>query len=41
VIEPTPDNLRYLQTKAERMGHELPGLKGTLVNGTERLEEPV
>ena len=36
VIEPTPDNLRYLQTKAERMGHELPGLQGL-----ERLEEPV
>ena len=28
VIEPTPDNLRYLQTKAERMGHDLPGLDG-------------
>jgi 3,4-dihydroxy 2-butanone 4-phosphate synthase/GTP cyclohydrolase II len=36
VIEPTPDNLRYLQTKAERMGHDLPGLKGI-----ERLEEHV
>ena len=36
VIEPTPDNLRYLQTKAERMGHDLPGL-----NGTERVEEHV
>jgi 3,4-dihydroxy 2-butanone 4-phosphate synthase/GTP cyclohydrolase II len=34
VIEPTPDNLRYLQTKAERMGHDLPGL-----NGSDRLEE--
>lgn len=44
VIEPTPDNLRYLQTKAERMGHDLPGLNGPLVNdplanGTDRLEE--
>jgi 3,4-dihydroxy 2-butanone 4-phosphate synthase/GTP cyclohydrolase II len=26
IIEPTEDNLRYLQTKAERMGHELPDL---------------
>jgi 3,4-dihydroxy 2-butanone 4-phosphate synthase/GTP cyclohydrolase II len=26
IIEPTPDNLRYLQTKAERMGHDLPDL---------------
>ena len=26
VIEPTADNLRYLQTKAERMGHDLPNL---------------
>ncbi|HUQ00658.1 MAG TPA: bifunctional 3,4-dihydroxy-2-butanone-4-phosphate synthase/GTP cyclohydrolase II [Aeromicrobium sp.] len=26
IIEPTADNLRYLQTKAERMGHDLPGL---------------
>jgi 3,4-dihydroxy 2-butanone 4-phosphate synthase/GTP cyclohydrolase II len=34
VIEPTPDNLRYLQTKAERMGHDLPGL-----NGAGRVEE--
>lgn len=34
VIEPTPDNLRYLQTKAERMGHDLPGL-----DRTARLEE--
>ncbi|MGJ9412184.1 bifunctional 3,4-dihydroxy-2-butanone-4-phosphate synthase/GTP cyclohydrolase II [Aeromicrobium sp. CF4.19] len=25
-IEPTPENIRYLQTKAERMGHDLPGL---------------
>jgi 3,4-dihydroxy 2-butanone 4-phosphate synthase/GTP cyclohydrolase II len=25
VIEPTQDNLRYLLTKAERMGHDLPG----------------
>ncbi len=25
-IEPTVDNLRYLQTKAERMGHDLPDL---------------
>ncbi len=25
-IEPTPDNLRYLRTKAERMGHDLPHL---------------
>src|SRR5680860_736639 len=25
-IEPTADNLRYLQTKAERMGHDLPNL---------------
>jgi 3,4-dihydroxy 2-butanone 4-phosphate synthase/GTP cyclohydrolase II len=25
-IAPTGDNLRYLQTKAERMGHQLPGL---------------
>ena len=27
VIAPTPDNLRYLQTKAARMGHDLPDLK--------------
>ena len=26
IIEPTEDNLRYLQTKAERMGHDLPDL---------------
>jgi 3,4-dihydroxy 2-butanone 4-phosphate synthase/GTP cyclohydrolase II len=26
IIEPTDDNLRYLQTKAERMGHDLPDL---------------
>jgi 3,4-dihydroxy 2-butanone 4-phosphate synthase / GTP cyclohydrolase II len=26
IIEPTNDNLRYLQTKAERMGHDLPDL---------------
>lgn len=26
VIAPTTDNLRYLQTKAARMGHDLPGL---------------
>lgn len=25
-IEPTPENIRYLQTKAERMGHDLPDL---------------
>lgn len=25
-IEPTTESLRYLQTKAERMGHDLPGL---------------
>ena len=27
VIAPTSDNLRYLQTKAARMGHDLPDLK--------------
>ncbi len=26
VVRPTVDNLRYLQTKAERMGHDLPNL---------------
>ncbi|MCW2749803.1 MAG: bifunctional 3,4-dihydroxy-2-butanone-4-phosphate synthase/GTP cyclohydrolase [Aeromicrobium sp.] len=26
LIAPTDDSLRYLQTKAERMGHDLPGL---------------
>ncbi|GAA2069790.1 bifunctional 3,4-dihydroxy-2-butanone-4-phosphate synthase/GTP cyclohydrolase II [Aeromicrobium halocynthiae] len=26
-IEPTPENIRYLRTKAERMGHDLPGLE--------------
>jgi len=26
-IAPTEDSLRYLQTKAERMGHDLPGLE--------------
>jgi 3,4-dihydroxy 2-butanone 4-phosphate synthase/GTP cyclohydrolase II len=26
-VQPTEDNLRYLQTKAERMGHDLPDLK--------------
>ena len=25
-IEPTPENIQYLRTKAERMGHDLPGL---------------
>ena len=25
-IAPTPENIRYLQTKAQRMGHELPAL---------------
>jgi 3,4-dihydroxy 2-butanone 4-phosphate synthase/GTP cyclohydrolase II len=33
VIEPTVDNMRYLRTKAERMGHDLPAdpvLGGTL-----------
>ena len=28
LIAPTDDSLRYLQTKAERMGHDLPGLEG-------------
>jgi 3,4-dihydroxy 2-butanone 4-phosphate synthase/GTP cyclohydrolase II len=27
MIAPTEDSLRYLQTKAERMGHDLPGLE--------------
>ncbi len=27
IIAPTDDSLRYLQTKAERMGHDLPGLE--------------
>jgi 3,4-dihydroxy 2-butanone 4-phosphate synthase/GTP cyclohydrolase II len=27
LIAPTEDSLRYLQTKAERMGHDLPGLE--------------
>jgi 3,4-dihydroxy 2-butanone 4-phosphate synthase/GTP cyclohydrolase II len=26
-ITPTPENIRYLRTKAERMGHDLPGLE--------------
>ncbi|MGH3425952.1 MAG: hypothetical protein ACRDO8_14570, partial [Nocardioidaceae bacterium] len=34
-ITPTDDNLRYLRTKAERMGHDLPGLAG-LEEGVER-----
>lgn len=25
VVEPNPDNLHYLSTKRERMGHRLPG----------------
>jgi 3,4-dihydroxy 2-butanone 4-phosphate synthase/GTP cyclohydrolase II len=25
-VHPTPENLRYLQTKRDRMGHDLPGL---------------
>jgi 3,4-dihydroxy 2-butanone 4-phosphate synthase/GTP cyclohydrolase II len=25
-ISPNPENLRYLQTKRDRMGHDLPGL---------------
>ncbi|MFY0406038.1 bifunctional 3,4-dihydroxy-2-butanone-4-phosphate synthase/GTP cyclohydrolase II [Solicola sp. PLA-1-18] len=33
-IRPTPDNLRYLQTKAARMGHDLPDL--TTIEGAAR-----
>ncbi len=29
VVAPNEDSLRYLQTKAERMGHDLPGLGTT------------
>jgi 3,4-dihydroxy 2-butanone 4-phosphate synthase/GTP cyclohydrolase II len=29
LIAPTEDSLRYLQTKAERMGHDLPGLENS------------
>ena len=29
LIAPTEDSIRYLQTKAERMGHDLPGLEET------------
>jgi 3,4-dihydroxy 2-butanone 4-phosphate synthase/GTP cyclohydrolase II len=25
-VTPTPDNLRYLRTKRDRMGHDIPGL---------------
>ncbi|MGH8969989.1 MAG: bifunctional 3,4-dihydroxy-2-butanone-4-phosphate synthase/GTP cyclohydrolase II, partial [Actinomycetes bacterium] len=25
-MHPTPENLRYLQTKRDRMGHQLPAL---------------
>ncbi|HTL22700.1 MAG TPA: bifunctional 3,4-dihydroxy-2-butanone-4-phosphate synthase/GTP cyclohydrolase II, partial [Mycobacteriales bacterium] len=25
-VHATPENLRYLQTKRDRMGHDLPGL---------------
>jgi len=25
-ISPNPDNFRYLQTKRDRMGHQMPGL---------------
>ena len=28
-VAPTPDNLRYLPTKARRMGHDLPELAQT------------
>jgi 3,4-dihydroxy 2-butanone 4-phosphate synthase/GTP cyclohydrolase II len=27
-VPPTRDNLRYLLTKRDRMGHDLPGLPG-------------
>ena len=31
LIAPTEDSIRYLQTKAERMGHDLPGLESEQV----------
>lgn len=33
-IEPTADNLRYLQTKATRMGHDLPDLAAEELDGS-------
>jgi 3,4-dihydroxy 2-butanone 4-phosphate synthase/GTP cyclohydrolase II len=35
--EPTPDNLRYLLAKRDRMGHELPGLPDRLTEERNRI----
>ncbi|HVU74399.1 MAG TPA: bifunctional 3,4-dihydroxy-2-butanone-4-phosphate synthase/GTP cyclohydrolase II [Mycobacteriales bacterium] len=35
-VHPTPENLRYLRTKRDRMGHDLPGLGGEPDEGASR-----
>ncbi|MFC4086056.1 bifunctional 3,4-dihydroxy-2-butanone-4-phosphate synthase/GTP cyclohydrolase II [Amycolatopsis samaneae] len=39
-ISPNPENLRYLRTKRDRMGHDLPHLENYDQAGAERPEKP-